>query len=94
MPASPAFFSLHSKKHPSEIAQVIFRQFLIIDPVSGGGAAERDQEEEGIMKRIRSLFHTIYSILTFEFDPDDYHSFCESLPEDFDTEPYLLKWII
>ena len=28
MPASPAFFFLHSKKHPAEIAQVIFRQFL------------------------------------------------------------------
>ena len=28
IPASPAFFSLHSKKHPAEIVQVIFGQFL------------------------------------------------------------------
>lgn len=41
------------------------------------------------MTRIRALLQTIYYIITIEFDPDDYHNFCKSLPDDFDIKPYL-----
>ena len=44
MPASPAFFSLHSKKHPSEIAQVIFRQFLRNCTFHSSGIARKMQK--------------------------------------------------